>query len=426
MRSFNSEIKKITAEEILDSRGYPTVEATVTLESGAVGRASVPSGASTGSHEAVELRDREKRMYGKGVLRAVDNVKEKIAPSLLGVSALDQLRADSIMITLDGTGNKSNLGANAILSVSLAVARAASAHIGIPLYRYLGGALKNTLPIPMMNIVNGGAHADNNIDFQEFMIVPHGAESVSEAVRMGSEVYFYLKKLLADGGFSTAVGDEGGFAPSLENEKNAIELILKAIERAGLKAGEDISLALDVASSEWYDSKENRYFLPKSKQFMTREELSKMLVSLASDYPIVSIEDGMAEDDVEGWQIITEKMGDDRILVGDDLFVTNKKRLIMGKTQKIANAILIKPNQIGTISEVVEAVDYAKANGYKTIMSHRSGETADTFIADLSVALGTELIKTGAPARSERTEKYNRLMKIENEIFAPSYAGDLL
>lgn len=424
MKTTNSEIKKITAEEILDSRGFPTVEATVILESGAVGVASVPSGASTGVHEAWELRDREKRMHGKGVLRAVENVKEKIAPALIGVSALDQERVDSIMITLDGTGNKSNLGANAILSVSLAVARAAAAHNGVPLYRYLGGSAKNTLPIPMMNIMNGGAHADNNVDIQEFMIVPHGAESICEAVRMGAEVYFYLKKLLVEEGLSTGVGDEGGFAPSLENERAAIELILKAIERAGFKAGEDISLALDVASSEWYDEKEKCYFMPKAKKRLSKEELAEMLVSLAEDYPIVSIEDGMAEDDVEGWRLLTEKLNSRLLLVGDDLFVTNRSRLVMGKTQKIANAILIKPNQIGTLSEVIETVEYAKANGYRAIMSHRSGETADTFIADLSVALGTELIKTGAPARSERTEKYNRLMKIERELFAPSYAGE--
>ena len=387
--------------------------------------ASVPSGASTGAHEAKELRDREKRMHGKGVLRAVESVKDKISPSLVGISALDQVRADSIMITLDGTGNKSNLGANAILSVSLAIARAAAAHIGLPLYRYLGGAVKNTLPVPMMNILNGGAHADNNIDIQEFMIVPHGADSITEAVRMGSEIYFHLKKLLLDSGFSSAVGDEGGFAPSLDNECQAIELILKSIERAGLNPGGEVSVALDVASSEWYDAEKKCYFMPKSKKTLSREELSEKLWRLKNDYPIISIEDGMGEDDVDGWRMLTDRMKSDTILVGDDLFVTNKKRLIMGKSQKIANAILIKPNQIGTLSEVIETVDYAKANGYKTVMSHRSGETADTFISDLSVALGCELIKTGAPARSERAEKYNRLMKIESELFAPSYAGEL-
>ena len=426
MKSVNSEIKKITAEEILDSRGFPTVEATVTLESGAVGTASVPSGASTGIHEAWELRDRGERMHGKGVLRAVENVKEKISPALIGVSALDQERVDSIMITLDGTQNKSNLGANAILAVSLAVARAAAVHSGVPLYRYLGGSSKNTLPVPMMNILNGGAHADNNVDIQEFMIVPHGADCVSEAIRMGAEVYYCLKKLLAEQGLATGVGDEGGFAPSLENERVAIELILKAIEKAGFKAGEEISLALDVASSEWYDENEHNYLMPKSQQRLSREELSEMLVSLVRDYPIISIEDGMAEDDVEGWRILTDKLTEKVLLVGDDLFVTNKKRLMMGKANNIANSILIKPNQIGTLSEVIETVEYAKANGYRAIMSHRSGETADTFIADLAVALGTDLIKTGAPARSERTEKYNRLMKIERELFAPTYAGESL
>lgn len=425
MKTFNSEIKKITAREILDSRGTPTVEATVILESGAIGTASVPSGASTGEHEAKELRDREKRMHGKGVLRAVEGVNDKISPALIGVSALDQERADSIMITLDGTGNKSNLGANAILSVSLAIARASAAHIGIPLYRYLGGSSRNTLPIPMMNILNGGAHADNNLDIQEFMIVPHGAESLSDAVRMGAEIYFHLKKILSDGGYGASVGDEGGFAPNVDGEKQAIELILKAIANAGLKAGEDISLALDVASSEWYDAEKKCYVMPKSRKIFTAEELLGMLSSLRSEYPIVSIEDGMGENDVSGWRILTEKMKSEALLVGDDLFVTNKKRLIMGKTQKIANAILIKPNQIGTLSEVIETVDYAKANGYKTIMSHRSGETADTFISDLAVALGCELIKTGAPARSERAEKYNRLMKIESEMFNPAYAGEL-
>ena len=317
MKSFNSEIKKISAREILDSRGTPTVEATVVLESGAIGTASVPSGASTGVHEAVELRDREKRMHGKGVLRAVESVKEKICPSLIGISALDQVRADSIMITLDGTGNKSNLGANAILSVSLAIARASANHIGIPLYRYLGGSTKNTLPVPMMNILNGGAHADNNIDIQEFMIVPHGAESVTEAVRMGSEVYFHLKKLLTDSGFSSAVGDEGGFAPNLDNERQAIELILKSIERAGLKAGADESLALDVASSEWHSVEEKCYIMPKSNKRMSREDLASMLRTLRDEYPIISIEDGMGEDDVTGWRILTEKMKKDTLLVGD-------------------------------------------------------------------------------------------------------------
>lgn len=425
MKKVNSEIKRITAREILDSRGTPTVEATVMLESGAIGVASVPSGASTGIHEAKELRDREKRMHGKGVLRAVESVNDKISSALVGISALDQVRVDSIMIALDGTPNKSNLGANAILAVSLATARAAADHLGIPLYRYLGGSAENMLPVPMMNILNGGAHADNNLDVQEFMIVPHGAENIADAVRMGAEIYFHLKKILVDKGYSSGVGDEGGFAPNLENEKQAIELILEAISHAGLRAGTDVSIALDVASSEWYEEDKKCYVMPKSQKTLTPDELAEMLESLRREYPIISIEDGMGEDDVEGWRILTERMKSDTLLVGDDLFVTNKKRLIMGKTQKIANAILIKPNQIGTLSEVIETVDYAKANGYKTIMSHRSGETADTFIADLAVALGCELIKAGAPARSERTEKYNRLMKIESEMFTPVYAGEM-
>ena len=426
MVSTNSEIKGIFAREILDSRANPTLEATVVLESGAVGVASVPSGASTGAYEAVELRDKDERFSGKGVLRAIDSVNTKIAPSLLGISALDQGRADSIMITLDGTENKSNLGANAILSVSLAIARAAAEHQKLPLYRYLGGLTNNALPIPMMNILNGGAHASNNIDIQEFMIVPHGADSFCESVRMGAEVYFELKKILAEGGFSQGVGDEGGFAPNLEGENEVIEIILKAIKKAGFTAGKDISLALDVASSEWYDKKTDTYFLPKAKKTLDREELSKLLLSLAEEYPIISIEDGMAEDDVKGWKMLTENAPKKLMLVGDDLFVTNKSRLAFGVEKKIANSILIKPNQIGSLSEVIETVEYAKASSYRTIMSHRSGETADTFISDFAVALGTEFVKMGAPARSERAEKYNRLMKIESELFAPAYMGEIL
>lgn len=426
MISFNSEIKSISACEVLDSRGNPTVEARVVLESGAIGCASVPSGASTGVHEAIELRDKDNRFFGRGVMRATDSVNTKIMPSLIGVSALEQLRADSIMIALDGTSNKSVLGANAILAVSLAIARAAADHVGLPLYRYLGGNAKNSLPIPMMNILNGGVHADNALDVQEFMICPHGAENITEAVRMGSEIYFTLKKLLSDSDYSIAVGDEGGFAPNLKNEDEAIEFILKAIEKSGFKASADVSLALDVASSEWYDKKRKIYAMPKSQRTLSAEELSELLVNLVRKYPIISIEDGMAEDDFEGWKTLTEAIGDKTLLVGDDLFVTSKSRLESGVNIGIANSILIKPNQIGTVSEVIETVEYAKAMGYKTIMSHRSGETADTFIADFAVALGTELVKFGAPARSERTEKYNRLMKIESELFAPSYTGELL
>lgn len=426
MLSYNSEIKEIYAREILDSRGNPTVEATVILESGAKGKASVPSGASTGIHEACELRDRDKRFFGKGVLRAVDSVNTKITPSLLGISALDQTRADSIMIALDATGNKSNLGANAILSVSLAIARAAACHLGIPLYRYLGGASRNMLPVPMMNIINGGAHADNALDIQEFMIVPHGAENFTEAVRMGAEVYATLKKLLADAGLSTAVGDEGGFAPKLNSANEAIEYIIRAIEKAGFKPKKDISIALDIASSEWYNTKSAAYYLPKVKKELNRAEILDMVSNLADKYSLVSVEDGMAEDDFDGWRELTQKLGEKIMLVGDDLFVTNKERLNMGIKKSLANSILIKPNQIGTLTEVIETVTHARLHGYKCIMSHRSGETADTFISDLSVALGCEFIKTGALARSERVEKYNRLMEIEGEMFSPLYYGENL
>ena len=423
MISFNSEIKDISAREILDSRGNPTVETSVLLESGAIGVASVPSGASTGRYEACELRDKDGRYDGRGVLRATDSVNTKITPALLGVSAIDQSRADSIMITLDGTGNKSNLGANAILSVSLAIARAAACHLGIPLYRYLGGMRANSLPIPMMNIINGGAHADNNLDIQEFMIIPHGAESFTEAVRMGVGVYSALKKLLSADGLSVAIGDEGGFAPKFKDEREALGYIVKAIEKAGFKPGDEISLGLDVASSEWYKSANAIYRLPKASKEMDSRELMSMLISLSEEYPIISLEDGMSEDDFCGWQQITETLGKKLMLVGDDLFVTNKERLELGIKKRMANAILLKPNQIGTLSEVIETSAHADAFGYKCVMSHRSGETADTFIADLSAALGCQYIKTGAPARSDRVEKYNRLMKIESEIFDPFYRG---
>ena len=423
MISFNSEIKEITAREILDSRGNPTVEACVLLESGATGTASVPSGASTGRYEACELRDKDKRYGGRGVLRAVDSVNTKITPALLGVSAVDQSRADSIMITLDGTGNKSNLGANAILSVSLAIARAAACHLGLPLYRYLGGMRAGFLPIPMMNVINGGAHSDNNIDIQEFMLIPHGAESVGEAVRMGAETYAALKKLLSSDGASVAIGDEGGFAPKLRDERAALDYMVRAIEKAGFKPGEDISLGLDVASGEWYSPEKKLYYLPKEKTEMNSGELLSTLRELTEEYPIISVEDGMGEDDICGWQDMTGELGGKVMLVGDDLFVTNRARLDMGIKRGIANAILLKPNQIGTLSEVIETAERAAACGYKCVMSHRSGETADTFIADLAVALGCQYIKTGAPARSDRVEKYNRLTKIENDIFDPFYRG---
>ena len=426
--NFNSEIKSITAREVLDSRGNPTIEATVVLESGAAGAASVPSGASTGVYEALELRDGDKSRYnGKGVSRAVENVNNEIASSLIGISALDQVRIDSLMIALDGTKNKANLGANAMLSVSLAAARAAANHLSLPLYRYIGGASVNTLPIPMMNILNGGAHADNNLDIQEFMIVPVGASSMSEALRMGSETYYALKKLLSDKGLSTAIGDEGGFAPRLDGEREAMELILTAVKTAGYKAGEDIYLALDVAASEWYKSDTGSYYLPKTKVSYTPMQLSELLCELMSSYPLISIEDGMGEDDVEGWKILTSAVKERNVLlVGDDLFVTNRERVEMGVKEKIANAVLIKPNQIGTLSEVMDTVEYAKSHSYRTIMSHRSGETEDTTIADLSVALRTEFIKTGAPARSERVAKYNRLCAIENELFSSNLSSELL
>ena len=423
---FNSEIKQITAREIIDSRSNPTVEATVVLASGAVGVASVPSGASTGAHEAYEKRDGGLRYGGRGALLAVESVNNRIAPSLVGISALEGERADDIMIALDGTRNKSNLGANAILSVSLAICRAAAEHIGIPLYKYIGGAYVNSLPVPMMNILNGGIHASNNIDIQEFMIVPSGAESVRESVRMGCEIYSALKKKLSSLSLSSAVGDEGGFAPTLSGEREALELILDAIKTAGYKAGSEVSIALDMASSEWYLEDEGIYLMPKSKRRFTREELADFVSSLCADYPIISVEDGMAEDDVEGWSILTRREGMKRILVGDDLFVTNKDRLSEGIKSGIANAILIKPNQIGTLTEVTEAVFLARSKGYRTVMSHRSGETSDNFISDLAVGLGSELIKAGAPARSERTEKYNRLMRIESELFDPAFAKDFL
>ena len=421
MRNEASEIKNVEALEILDSRGNPTVMATVTLESGVKGRASVPSGASTGAYEAFELRDGDKGRYlGRGVQNAVKNVNTAIASALVGVCAHEQQRIDSIMIALDGTRNKSNLGANAILSVSLAVCRAAAAELGLPLFRYIGGAGANSLPIPMMNVINGGAHSDNPLDFQEFMIIPHGAESYSEALRTGTEVYHNLKAILKTRALSTSLGDEGGFAPDIADERAAIELIINAIEKAGYRPGKDVSIGLDVAASEWYKSDTGNYFLPKSKRIMTSAELSDVLFSLTKDYPVISIEDGQGEDDISGWRSLTERLSP-IMLVGDDLFVTSSDRVLMGAREKIANAVLIKPNQIGTLSEVQETVSSASALGYRSVMSHRSGETDDSFIADLSVALGCGFIKTGAPARAERLAKYNRLLEIESELFSPVF-----
>ncbi len=413
-------IKNVIASEIIDSRATPTVMARVTLDSGSVGIASVPSGASTGRNEAFEKRDNDRSRYsGAGVLSAQDSVNEIIRPALVGINALDMREIDTIMLALDGSIKRSNLGANAILSVSLAVARAAASALGIPLYRYVGGSFCSRMPVPMMNILNGGAHASNNVDIQEFMIVPVGAESFCEAVRCGCEVYRALKGIIVDSGGCSGVGDEGGFAPDLKEDKEALELIISAIEKAGYRPGNDVMISLDIASSEWFSSGE--YRMKKSGRVMSREALCDHISSLVSEYPILSVEDGMAEEDYEGWQLLTERLGKRTILVGDDLFVTDTKRIDDGARGKIANAALIKPNQIGTLTETAEAISCAHFHGYKTVMSHRSGETEDTTISDLAVGLGTHFIKCGAPARGERVAKYNRLMEIERELFSAEY-----
>ena len=418
----------IHAREILDSRGNPTVETDVFLSGGAVGRAAVPSGASTGEHEAVELRDGDPSRYmGKGVKNAVKNVNEIIAKEIVGMDALDQVAIDRAMIELDGTDNKGKLGANAILSVSLAVAKAAATALEIPLYQYIGGVNAKELPVPMMNILNGGKHADNNVDLQEFMIMPVGAESFAEALRIGAEVFHNLKAVLKEKGYSTAVGDEGGFAPNLSSNEEAIRVILQGIERAGYKPGEDILLALDPAASEFYgqDSKgkgieaPGKYILaaePEGKQIKEPEEMVQFYKELVDKYPIISIEDGMAEDDWEGWKKITQELGDKVQLVGDDLFVTNIKRLQMGIQQGVANSILIKLNQIGTLTETLDAIEMAKRAGYTAVVSHRSGETEDTTIADLVVAVNAGQIKTGSVCRTDRICKYNQLLRIEEEL----------
>lgn len=415
------EIRKVCAREVLDSRGLPTVEAEVTLSDGSVGCATVPSGASTGKFEACEKRDGDaERYHKKGVLSAVNSVNDIIEPALVGMNAYDIDEADSVMIALDGMYNKSNLGANAILSVSLALARAGAASLGIPLYRYLGGALKRRMPIPMMNVLNGGAHADNNVDIQEFMIIPTGAESFAEGVRMCSEVYHTLKNILKSMSLSTTVGDEGGFAPMLPGDEDALKLLVRAINESGYRAGEDIMLGIDAAASEWWES--GSYIMPKRAKRYTSDELVSYFETLASSYPILSIEDGVGEEDLYGWQKLTSRFkGKNMILVGDDLFVTDAKRVKEGIENGIANAVLIKPNQIGTLSETADAVNTASMGGYKTIMSHRSADSEDSFIADLAVALSSDFIKTGAPARAERTSKYNRLMKIESELFSSLY-----
>ena len=413
-----TEIAQIRAREILDSRGNPTVEADVILADGSIGRAAVPSGASTGEHEAVELRDGDNDYYlGKGVLQAVENVESVLAPELTGMDASNQRLIDATMNALDGTENKSKLGANAILAVSMACARASATALKLPLYRYLGGANACILPTPMMNIINGGSHADNNVDFQEFMIMPIGAERFTDALRWGAEIFHTLKGVLKRRGYSTAVGDEGGFAPSLKSNEEAIEVILEAIEAAGYKVGDDVALALDPASSEFYNKETGKYVFKKSdKSEKSSEEMARYWESWVRQYPIISIEDGLAEDDWAGWRFMTEILGEQIQLVGDDLFVTNTERLQRGIHEGIANSILIKVNQIGTVTETFEAIELGRRYGYTSIMSHRSGETEDTFIADLAVATGVGQIKTGSLSRTDRIAKYNQLLRIEEEL----------
>jgi len=411
-----SAILDIVAREILDSRGNPTVEVDVTLESGFGGRAAIPSGASTGEHEAVELRDVDKDRYlGKGVQKAVANVNERIAPELIGLDALDQMSIDQILIDLDGTPNKSALGANAILGVSLACAKAAAAYLSLPLYRYLGGVYAHQLPVPMMNILNGGKHADNNVDLQEFMVVPVGAPSFREALRMGTEVFHHLKAILKDKGYNTAVGDEGGFAPNLSSNEEALVVIMDAIAQAGYTPGDDVAIALDPAASEFYQ--EGTYVLQAEKQQQrTASEMVAFYEDLVSRYPILSIEDGLAEDDWEGWRELTARLGRRIQIVGDDLFVTNRERLARGISEGVANSILIKLNQIGTLTETLSAIEMAKKAGYTAVISHRSGETEDTTIADVAVATNVGQIKTGSASRTDRVAKYNQLLRIEEEL----------
>ena len=420
----------VVAREILDSRGNPTVEVDVLLDDGSFGRAAVPSGASTGAYEAVELRDtRAKRYMGKGVLNAVKNVNELIAPEVIGMDATAQEDIDAIMIDLDGTPNKKKLGANAILGVSIAVAKAAAESVGLPLYRYLGGCNANILPVPMMNILNGGKHADNNVDFQEFMIMPIGAKSFPDALRMGTETFHTLKSVLAKKGYSTSVGDEGGFAPSLKSNEEALEVIMAAIKKAGYKAGKDIAIALDPASTEMYDTKTKsyRFFKSAPKKKVSSEEMATHWATWAKKYPIISIEDGLAEDDWAGWTNLNKKIGDKIQLVGDDLFVTNTKRLEKGIKLDCANSILIKLNQIGTLTETFEAINMARRAGWTAIISHRSGETEDSTIADLAVATGVGQIKTGSACRTDRICKYNQLLRINEDLgSAAQYAGFML
>ena len=408
-------IVDVKAREILDSRGNPTVEVDVTLAGGVMGRAAVPSGASTGTREALELRDGDSDRYlGKGVLKAVENVNERIAPEILGMDALNQREIDELMIELDGTENKSNFGANAMLGVSMAVAVAAATAIELPLYRYIGGIRAEEFPVPMMNVLNGGAHADNNVDLQEFMIMPIGADTFSDALQMGAETYHTLKKLLKEKGLSTAVGDEGGFAPNLKSNEEALMLLVEAIEKAGYEPGEDISIAIDAAASEFYN--DGKYFIEGDENGRTSSDMVEIYRQWCDKYPIISIEDGLDESDWDGWEELTEVLGDDIQLVGDDLFVTNAAILAEGIEKGIANSILIKLNQIGTVTETLDTIRLAQENGYTTVISHRSGETEDSFIADLAVAVNAGQIKTGAPARSERVAKFNRLLRIEEEL----------
>jgi enolase len=415
-------ITDVYAREVLDSRGNPTVEVEVRLESGVLGSAIVPSGASTGAYEAVELRDGDKSRYlGKGVLKAVDNVNTIIAPEIIGYDALDQVEIDNKMIEIDGTPNKATLGANAILAVSMAVARAAAEALDMPLYTYLGGFNAKTLPVPMMNIVNGGEHADNNIDVQEFMVLPIGAATFSEALRMGTEIFHALKGVLKAKGLNTAVGDEGGFAPNLGSNEEALSTIMKAIEKAGYKAGVDVFLGMDVASTEFY--KDGKYHLSGEGKSFTSAEFVDLLASWVDKYPIISIEDGCSEDDWEGWKLLTDKLGDKVQLVGDDLFVTNTERLSDGIKQGVGNSILVKVNQIGTLTETFDAIEMAKRAGYTAVISHRSGESEDSTIADIAVATNAGQIKTGAPSRTDRVAKYNQLLRIEDRLGATAKFG---
>lgn len=418
-----SQIVKVHARQILDSRGNPTVEVDVLTENGYLGRAAVPSGASTGIHEAVELRDDDDKVFmGKGVLKAVKNVNEEIAAELLGVDVFEQSFIDQVMIDLDGTANKGKLGANAILGVSMAVAKAACQEAGLPLYRYIGGVNASTLPVPMMNILNGGSHADNSIDFQEFMVMPAKADTFSDSLRMGTEIFHNLKKVLKSKGYSTNVGDEGGFAPNIGSNEEAIEIVLTSIEKAGYKPGEDVFIAMDAAASEFYDTKTGLYTFKKSSgKQLNSMEMAAYWNEWADKYPIMSIEDGMAEDDWAGWAELTRLSGHKIQLVGDDLFVTNVKRLQEGIDKNIANAILVKVNQIGSLTETIDAVNLAHRNKYKSVMSHRSGETEDATIADLAVALNTGQIKTGSASRSDRMAKYNQLLRIEEELGDAAY-----